>query len=308
MNQDIHPEVDKDLIERELTTERFVKKTNNGDNLIYIVTAENAPNTMIEIGRLREITFRDAGGGTGKALDIDEFDTGENAFSQLIVWNPRDRAIVGGYRFIHGKEMRKDGNGLPVSPVGEIFHFSERFVSDYLPVTIELGRSWVQPEYQPTNNFRKGIYALDNLWDGLGGLITTIPDTAYFFGKITMYTTFNTDARDFILGFLSMYFPDKEKLVTPHVALAVHPQLTLEELKAHFSGDNYDQDFKTLVKLVRKYGEQVPPLVNAYMNLTGTMKTFGTSVNPFFGGVEETGILICIADIYPEKTERHLVT
>lgn len=306
MWEEIIPQVDRSAIESELTPERFVKRTNNGDNLIYIFSAHEAPNTMREIGRLREISFRDAGGGTGLEVDIDSFDNCEKPFLQLIVWNPEDRDIVGGYRFIHGRDLFFNENGQPLSPTAEIFHFSDRFIQNYLPKTIELGRSWVQPWYQPTNDFRKGIYSLDNLWDGLGGLITEYPDIEYFFGKITMYTDFNTQARDLILGFMKMYFPDDLGLVHPYPELVVHPETSFEKMRHHFKGDDYDQDYKALIRFVRHYGEQIPPMVNAYMNLTSTMKTFGTAVNPHFGGVEETGILVCIPDIYPEKKLRHV--
>jgi hypothetical protein len=306
MAKEIIPPVDRSLIETELLPSRFIKKTNNGDNEIYIVSAHEAPHTMREIGRLREVTFRDAGGGTGHEIDVDVFDTAENPFLQLLVWNSSDREIIGGYRFILGKHMLQSDHQQPLSPTAEIFNFSSKFIAHYLPVTIELGRSWVQPLYQPINDFRKGLYSLDNLWDGLGGLITTYPEIRYFFGKITMYTTFNVMARDLIMGFLQIYFPDNEKLVTPLPELEIPVQLSKEALEVHFQGENYDHDFKTLVKLVRGYGEQVPPLLNAYMNLSNTMKTFGTAVNPHFGGVEETGILVCIDDIYPSKTARHI--
>jgi hypothetical protein len=306
MLQNIIPPVEKNLIVSELTPDRCIKRTNNGENLIYIISHENAPNTLREIGRLREITFRDAGGGTGLPMDIDEFDSGDHAFLQLIVWNPADQEIVGGYRFIEGDKMRKDAAGYPLTPTAEIFHFSELFIRDFLPKTIELGRSWVQPRYQPVNDFRKGIYSLDNLWDGLGGLITSYPNIEYFFGKITMYTSFNRVARDLILGFMNHYFPDDQNLVWPFKELKVHPETPFDELKHHFALNDYENDYKALVRFVRHYGELVPPLVNAYMSLTSTMKTFGTAVNPHFGNVEETGILVRIPDIYPTKKERHL--
>ncbi len=306
MLSEIIPPVDKSLLENELTADKFVKKTNNGDNLIYIISAHNAPNVMKEIGRLRELTFRDAGGGTGQSLDIDIFDTAESPFWQLIVWNPEDKQITGGYRFIHGRSMMLDNNKNPLSPTSEIFTFSQEFVRGYLPVTIELGRSWVQPDYQPNNNFRKGLFSLDNLWDGLGALVIRNPDVEYFFGKITMYPTFNIKARDLILGFMHLYFPDKDGLVAPFAELKVKTITPLEEIWSMFTGTDYDTDYKLLVRLVRENGEQIPPLVNAYMSLSGTMKTFGTAINPHFGDVEETGILIKIADIFPEKKLRHV--
>ncbi len=302
--KDIIAPIERSLIKKELTQDTFVRETNNGNRDIYIVDAHNAPHTLREIGRLREISFREPGGGTGKDCDLDEYDLQDKPFKQLIVWDRNDEEIVGGYRFLKGKNIHLDKDGVPQSPTSRLFSFSDQFIREYLPRVIELGRSFVQPEYQPLYNIRKGIYSLDNLWDGLGALLVDHPEVDYFFGKITMYPRFNITARDLILYFLHKYFPDPEGLMRPfqpiELATAEH------ELQRIFSGDSYEENYKLLIKHVRRYGENIPPLVNAYMNLSSTMKTFGTSVNPHFGRVEETGILITISDIYDQKKERHV--
>lgn len=295
-----------DLIEKELTQERFLRKTNNGNKEIYIINHHNSPNTMLEIGRLRELSFRDAGGGTGKSIDIDEFDTCESPYEQLLVWSPEDKEIIGGYRFIDGKNIKILENGEPYCATAELFHFSPYFIKEYLPYTIELGRSWVQPKYQPTYNIRKGIFSLDNLWDGLGAITLDYPEMKYFFGKITMYPRFNITARDLILYFLKKYFPDTDRMVYPHEELNIVTDI--EELKSIFNSGNYDEDYRILMKNVRRLNESIPPLVNAYMNLSSTMKSFGTAINQNFGKVEETGILITITDIYDIKKHRHIAT
>jgi hypothetical protein len=303
--QEIIDVVDRNLLETELTPDKFVKRTNSGNNEIYIVSYFNAPNVTREIGRLREITFRDAGGGTGLDCDLDEFDTDEeNPFQQLFVWDPREKEIVGGYRFIHGKTLRRHENGMINTPTSELFHLSEKFIKDYLPHTIELGRSFVQPSYQPTVNLRKGMYALDNIWNGLGAILNQNPDVKYYFGKITMYPHYNIEARDLILYFLQKYFADKNHLVYPHERLVIKtPESFMAE---QFTGGSYDKDYKILVHLVRERHENIPPLVNAYMNLSSTMLFFGTSLNPGFGDVEESGILVTIDDVYDFKKDRHL--
>ena len=168
--QPIIEKIDPALIEAELTPDRLLRHTNKGDNEIYVVDAFNAPHTMREIGRLREIAFRDAGGGTGLDCDIDEFDTMPSPCRQMIVWNPADREIIGGYRFILGEDI-EIVNGVPRIATSHMFRFSERFISEFLPETIELGRSFVAPEYQTTKAGAKALYALDNLWDGLLSLI-----------------------------------------------------------------------------------------------------------------------------------------
>jgi len=288
-------------IELELNENTFVRNTNKANNEIYIVNFHNAPNTVREIGRLRELTFSEAGGGTGKEIDIDDFDTSENCYDQLIVYDRDNQIISSGYRFIYGEKVLNGGE-IELS-TKHYFNFSDEFIKDYLPYTIELGRSWVHPDYQAGKS-RKGLFALDNLWDGLGAIMVNYPEMKYFFGKVTMYTSYNVDARNALLYFMNSYFPDKDKLVT-----AIHPidmNANLSSVETLLEGKNFDDGLKALNGYLKEYGERIPPLINTYMKLSPTMKSFGTAVNPEFGGVEETGILVTTADIYPEKTERHL--
>ncbi len=299
----IIPAVDKEILKRELTQVGMARTTRKGDNEIYILDIHNAPNVVREIGRLREVTFRFAGGGTGEELDLDEFDTQEICYSQLIVWSPEDEEIIGGYRFILCKDAI-DKNGEIHLSTTHYFDFSEHFIKDYMPTTCELGRSWVQPNYQPAQNPRKGLFALDNIWDGLGALTITYPLIKYFFGKVTMYPNYNREARDFLLHFMHHYFPDTEKLMVPYHPLKTEYDTTF--VKEQLKGLDFKDGFKVLNTFVRQHGENVPPLVNIYMHLSPTMKTFGTAVNPDFGNVEETGILVTISDVYQDKKERHL--
>jgi hypothetical protein len=303
--EDIIEPVNRELLLKELTPEKFVRKTNNGQNLIYIITHHDSPNLMREIGRVRELAFRTAGGGTGMSIDIDEYDTQETPYKQLIVWNDEDQEIVGGYRFIRCDDALKSAgeHGLATS---HLFEFNDLFKKKYIPNTIELGRSFVQPKYQPGVDNRKGLFSLDNLWDGLGALVVDNPDIRYFFGKVTMYTDFNQQARDLILSFMHFYFPDPEKLVVAHKGITIATD-TSEFIKS-LEGLSYKDGHKILNQKVRELGENIPPLVNAYMNLSSTMKSFGTAINDEFGDVEETGILVTIDDIYPSKKERHIST
>lgn len=298
--------VARELLEAELTNERFVRPTNNGNNEIFIVNWHNSPNILREIGRLREVSFRDAGGGTGLDCDLDDYDKCHNCFEQLIVWNPREREIVGGYRYIHGRNQKLNKEGNLLGPTGKLFRFSPEFISKFLPYSIELGRSFVQPSYQPMYNIRKGMYSLDNIWDGLGAIIVDNPDIRYFFGKITMYPHYNTEARDMILYFLHRYFPDNKGLAKPFKP--IEPEVSPVELDKVFTGNSYEENYKILVQEVRQRKENIPPLVNAYMNLSSTMRTFGTAINHDFGEVEETGLMITISDIDNMKKSRHLDT
>lgn len=296
--------IDRAILKSELTSERFLRKTRKGDNDIYSINVHNAPNVLKEIGRLREVTFRNAGGGTGEELDLDEFDTSDLCYDQLIVWSPEDEEIIGGYRFILcNKVLGTDHEDIPLS-TSHYFEFSERFVTDYLPNTIELGRSWVQPNFQPSVNPRKGLFALDNIWDGLGAIVIHHPEIKYFFGKVTMYDNYNTEARDFLLHFMHHFFPDTENLMRPHAPLVQN--YNREAFDQLLDGLDFKEGFKVLNSFVRERGEFIPPLVNIYMNLSPTMKTFGTAINEDFGGVEETGILVTLEDIFEEKKERHM--
>jgi len=300
--KDVIGAVDKDLLEKELTRERFLRKTNNGGNELYIINHHNAPNVMREVGRLRELTFRNAGGGTGKEIDIDKFDTQDKPYEQLIAWDPDSKEISGGYRF-HVCDQNSDPENLATS---KLFKFSDEFSKEYLPYMIELGRSFVQPKFQSASAGRKALYALDNLWDGLGALVIENPQTHHFFGKVTMYPHFNLEARNMILYFLKTQFPDEKQMVIPKKPLALG--INEEEMKNLFTGKNYKENYKILQKSVRELGLNIPPLINAYMNLSPTMKFFGTTINEAFGGVEESGIMITINEIFPTKKQRHIET
>lgn len=305
--KDIIAPVPKDLLKSELTEDRRLRFTNRSDNEIYVVTAFDAPNVMREIGRLREMAFRAAGGGTGKDVDIDEFDTMENPYKQLIVWNPENDDIIGGYRFIYGSDIRYDENGAPVIATAHgMFNFSERFIKEVLPYTLELGRAFVALDYQSTRMGSKGLFALDNLWDGLGALAAILPGMKYYFGKVTMYPSYPVEARDMILYLLRKHFPDNDKLVVPFEPL----QLVTDEaeLAAMFCKDEFKEDYRILKQEVHNYGVAIPPMLSAYLGLAVTMKIFGTAINHDFGNVEETGLLIAVDDIYDEKRKRYIET
>lgn len=304
--EDIINPIDRAALKAELTQEKRLRSTNKSKNEIYIVTAHNAPNVMREIGRLREIAFRYYGGGTGFSVDIDEFDTMEDAYRQLIVWSPEEEQILGGYRFLCGADVRFDTEGRPILATSHLFHFSDQFIHEILPYTVELGRSFVSLDYQSTRSRTKSLFVLDNLWDGLGALSVIDPNLRYYFGKVTMYNTYNQEARNMILYFLGMHFPDPDRLITPIHPLETH--MDVEKMRSLFHYDNFKDNYRVLNQEVRKFGINVPPLVNAYMSLSPKMRVFGTAVNHEFGEVEETGILIAINEILEDKKKRHIET
>lgn len=304
MEEAIIQPISKELIKSELTPEKQLRMTNKSHNEIYVITANNSPNVMKEIGRLREIAFREAGGGTGKSMDIDEFDVGENCYKQLIVWNPEAEEIIGGYRYMLGTDWKLNADRQPILAPSHMFHFSDKFIDEYMPYTVELGRSFVSLEYQSSRMGSKSLFALDNLWDGLGALTVIRPNIKYFFGKMTMYPSYIRRGRDMILYFLKKHFDDKENLIIPMKPLKI--ETDERELKELFCEDDFKKDYRILNREIRKLGYNIPPLVNAYMGLSPTMKLFGTAINYGFGDVEETGILITVDEILEEKRIRHI--
>ncbi len=306
MNQQIIDPIPTEAIIAELTPDRFLRDTNKGHNQIYIVDGRTAPNIMREIGRLREIAFRAAGGGTGKDCDIDRYDLMEPPCRQLFVWDPDAKLILGGYRFITGADIAMMPDGTPRIATAHMFRFSDRFINEYLPLTIELGRSFVRLEYQSSKAGAKALYALDNLWDGLGALTVVHPEIKYLFGKVTMYPGYNRQCRNMILYFMNKHFSDPDTLVRP-----IHPldtETDLQSMRNIFTGNDYLDDYKILNKAIRANGINIPPLVNAYMSLSPTMRVFGTAINDEFGDVEETGIFLAISEILEEKKQRHIGT
>lgn len=304
MEQIIDP-VDLALLKAELTPEKKLCDTNKGGNVIYIVNHHDSPSVMREIGRLREISFREAGGSSGLSMDIDEFDTMENPYGQIIVWDPDAEAILGGYRYILGPDVKIREDGQPHLATSHMFRFSEEFITDYLPHTIELGRSFVAPEYQSSKAGAKALFALDNLWDGISAIVLRHPDIMYLFGKMTMYPAYDKSGRDLILHFLWKHFPDPDNLVRP--LQAVLPQVDERLLDLILCDDDFKPDYRNLKNAIRKLGTNIPPLVNSYMNTSPTMKMFGTAVNDEFSDVEETGILVCFNEMYEEKRDRHMM-
>lgn len=306
MEQEIIQPIAREVLLSELTPDKQLRTTNKSNNEIYIVTAHDSPNVMQEIGRLREIAFRTAGGGTGKSVDIDEFDTCKNCYKQLIVWNPEAQEIIGGYRYLMGDEWEYNEEGQPILATSHMFRFSEKFIKEYAPYTIELGRSWVTVEYQSSKMGAKSLFALDNLWDGLGALTVINPKMKYYFGKMTMYPSYIRFGRDLILYFLKKHFDDKDGLIYPTKPLQL--ETPVEELAQVFCGRDFKEDYRILNGGIRALGFNIPPLVNAYMNLSPTMKLFGTAINYGFGDVEETGILIAVDEILESKRKRHIET
>ncbi len=303
MEQIISP-IDKQLIIEEIQS-GFLKKTQKAHNEIYIINGHNAPNTLKEIGRLRELSFRNSGGGTGKSYDIDNYDLLPKPFEQLIVWNPDKQEIIGGYRFLCGKDMARDEKGIIQMPLEHLFHFSDNYIDNYLPYTIELGRAFVQPKYQSYKGGLKSLYALENLWDGIGAMIGTLDNIKYLVGKVTIYPDMQIETRYAIEFFLRHFYIDKDNLIVPKTEDII-PKNFEDFFKNLFSADNISTNFKILQTYLKERNEKVPPLIKAYIELAHTMRSFGTCLDTHFGNIYDTGIMIAIDDIHKSKQERYM--
>lgn len=297
--------IDRELLKKELGPDKFLRPTNKAHNEIYVVTAHNAPNVMLEIGRLRELSFRAGGGGTGEEIDTDEYDYMEKPYYQLIVWDPHAEEIIGGYRYLPGSEVGFEDDGQPKFVMSHLFTFSDKFIKEFIPYTIELGRAFVQPDYQTSKMGTKSLFALDNLWDGLGALIQSVKNARYFIGKVTIYHTYPTVARDLIYEYMSRYFPDPDALIEPKDPVKVNSK-TKKTAKEIFSGSDSSADYKALQKAVRAEGETIPPMFSAYIGLTDTMRFFGSIFDADFGSVYETGIMVTMADLLETKRKRYI--
>lgn len=303
--KEIIPPVDKNLLKQELSGDKFLRPTNKAHNEIYIIDAHNSPNVMREIGRLRELSFRSGGGGTGEEIDTDEYDFLEKPYQQLIVWDPQAEEIIGGYRFLNGNDVEIDADGQPNFVMSHLFRFSPQFVSEFLPQTIELGRAFVQPDYQTSKMGVKSLFALDNLWDGLGALIHSTKGIKYFIGKVTIYNSYPVAARELIYTYMFKYFTDSDKLIVPKRPVEIS-EATRKKAKTLFSGKDINGDYKHLQKAVRAEGETIPALFNAYIGLTDTMRMFGTIFDADFGSVYETGIMVNMDDLLETKRKRYI--
>jgi hypothetical protein len=304
--KDLLTPIDRDLIKAELTEDKLLRTSNKAGNLIYLTTAAESPNIMKEIARIRELAFRLCGAGSGKMFDMDEFDWAERPYKQLFVWDPQNEEIIGGYRLIFGTDVKIKENGQPDLVTASMYNFSQEFIEKYLPFTIELGRSFVHPDYQASKMGAKSLFSLDNLWDGLGAITVLRPDMKYFFGKVTMYPQYDEVARELIFTFLDKYFGDSDCLVRP-IEPFERPCIE-RDFEGLFAGVDFKEDYKILNGKVRERGVNIPPLVNTYMGLSAKMRSFGYAVCEELGGLIEFAMMVPIYEMYEEKKARHIET
>ena len=296
--EEIIPPVDKELIKAELTPDKKLGDTSRGGNQLYVVTWHDSPNTVREIGRIREVSYRDAGASSGKSVDLDNYEFKRLQALALAA------VMTAGVIVCSGSTLAMADIGQPDITASNLFHFSEEFISDYLPHTMELGRSFVAPEYQSSKTGSKSVFTLENLWEGIASVILHHPNIIWLFGKMTIYPSYNEAARTLDLYFLKKHFKDEDRLVRPYKEMELTDNPALLDLILYEK--DMMKDYRLLKEAVRKLGTSIPPLVNSYIKTSPTMKTFGSCINDELGDAIETGIMICYDDIYDDKKSRHV--
>ena len=301
--QPIIPHVETKILLQELEG-HLLRPSNKANNLIYDITAHECPNVMREIARLREISYRDGGGATGLEMDIDDMDTMPRPYHQLIVWDPVNQQIIGGYRYLLGSDAELRPNELgemqPYITSAHLFHYSERFIREYLPNTIEFGRAFVQPMYQKREMGVKALFALDNIWDGIGAIMHNNPQLRWMIGKVTIYPDYNATARELIYNYLERFHKGEKGLFEPYNLLP------LQQIETPFTGTDPQENYHILQHAVREQGTVIPPMFSAYLNITNELQFFGNAVNDELSNVFETGIMVDLDTVYQEKKERYI--
>ena len=296
--------VSRKLLCEELTTDRLVRPTRIGSNEVYIFNGVSAPNLMQEVGRLRELTFRDAGVGFGTAVDIDHYDTDVFPCRQLIVWNPIDQEIIGGYRFNIFHQFK--GNKLKDIPLAikSLYNISDTFTTKYIPYVAELTRAFIQPKYQPKYTGYKAAFSLDNIWDGLGALVIKYPFLRYFFGRLTFFPNYDPTVRDLIFYFFAKHLQGDQKLIQAKEPFDSPTPIT--ELEEIIHGQSLEEDYKKLNQAAKNHGIVIPPLVKSYFNVSGTLKVFEPVFDSQIFSSYAAAIMVTIADVYPAFIKRYL--
>lgn len=289
----VRPE-DPKVLKKELASAEKLGTTSDGKK-IYLVSYEQGKNLLREIARLREVTFRRVGEGTGLAKDMDEFDT---FYRHIILWDDDNLEIVGAYRLgICSEILSRQGlNGLYTTT---LFNFSQSMYA-LLPQAVELGRSFVQKRYWRSN-------ALDYLWQGIGAFLATYPEIKYLFGAVSISNSYSEEAKDLIVHFYKKWFPDKQALAVAKNRYNISAKKE-QELKALFSGHDFKSDLQKLKEYLKQYGFAIPILYKQYTDLCqdGGVRFMDFGVDKNFASCVDGLILVQIDMIKSRKRERYL--
>ncbi len=240
-------------LKHELENAQSLGETKDGKKIYLYSNSED--NVLInEIGRLREISFRQVKEGSGKKRDIDEFDY---HYEHIILWDDKDLEIVGSYRVVKAQDIIDifEVEGLYTS---SLFKYKDEF-AQYFAEGIELGRSFVQPKYWNSR-------ALDYLWQGIGAYLRENPSIRYMFGGVSISRSYNDDAVSLLVYFYMNYFGSKQKIVE-HMDSYQISNDNLRRFETLFLHDSYEEDLFTLKNELQASGYAIPTLYKQYSDL-----------------------------------------
>lgn len=289
----VHP-TDKKLILNDVMAAELLGQTEDKIKIL-LVRYEAAPALMREIGRLRELTFRKVGEGTGRKIDLDEFD---QYYQHIVLWDESQLEVVGAYRIAAGDEIYRR-LGISGFYTSTLFRFSEEF-EKYLPQALELGRSFVQPNYWNSQ-------ALDYLWHGIGAYMAARPQYNYLFGPVSVSNSYSAEARELLVHFYQRWFgrPDAPVRAKHRFRFS---QGAEDRLARAFTGTDYKQSFKELKQNLKHYGFAVPTLYKQYTELCdeGGVHFFDFGIDKDFSNALDGFIFLSIAHVKESKLERYV--
>ncbi len=289
----VHP-TDKKLILNDINAAEVLGETDDKIKIL-LVRFEAAPALMREIGRLRELTFRKVGEGTGRKIDLDEFDA---YYLHIVLWDPKALEVVGAYRLAAGDEVyaKRGTSGFYTST---LFRYTEEF-EKYLPEALELGRSFVQPAYWNSQ-------ALDYLWHGIGAFLAARPQYNYLFGPVSVSASYSAEARELLVYFYRKWFGAENSPVRAKHRFSFHKGAEAKIANVLQSAD-YKQAFKELKQNLKHYGYAVPTLYKQYTELCdeGGVNFFDFGIDKDFNDSLDGFIFLKIAGIKEAKLERYV--
>ena len=288
-----HPE-DRRILRRELKQSQMLGETKDGKQ-IYLFDSFRDSAVMKELGRLREISFRKVGEGSGEKRDLDKYD---HYYRHIILWDEEELEIVGAYRIAEANRIIEN-EGLKALYCSSLFSLSEG-LTPKLEQGIELGRSFVQPKYW-------GKRSLDYLWFGIGAYLRHHPKVRYMFGPVSLSNSYPQAAKDLIVHFYSHYYSSAHPLARANAPYILNPS-EKQQMYELFAGDNLQEDFLILREQLDHLGVTVPTLYKQYTELCepGGIEFLDFSVDADFGYCIDGLILVDIDKVKARKRERYI--
>ena len=265
-----------------------------GEFDVFYMRSPQCPGLMRELGRLRELTFRDVGEGTGLSVDIDRFD---DYYLQLVVWNTEKHEVVGGYRLGPTDEILPE-HGKDGLYTNTLFKFRKNLLQQIDPA-LELGRSWVALEYQ------RSYAPLMLLWKGIGAYLCKYPRYRRLFGPVSISAEYSSMSKHLLTAFLTLhkFLPDLAKLVSPRNPMK-RKEVREFDRRAFSTVAGSLEEANELIKELEADGKPIPILLKQYLKLNGQL--MGFNVDPDFGNVLDGLILIDVPSIDERVMKKYL--